>query len=320
MHGDFYGWVGIAALVARHIHCLCLEEFQRAVATVAPSCCDDGGVVVGNALVLLDDHHGGMQYIALHTARHILTLYADGIGSVCQSARVDEHIVRIGVSNGCCSQYLPLACLVYLHLNQDTLVAGIVGELIQWDILRHASHLKAGVLGVVQRLYAHAGHIHRYQADVLRGGVAAVIGDLCLQRQFSCLCAKAAQVELKRVVGKRGTAGFLRLERGNNFLRGPVHEVHAHDGVARLVVSGLGDTHNRSLHNKTAACIGIQGVLLEGNCYGSSRSATAACTYGKLHLVAYHVSSCVLHVELDSPLGLCIYCDGGRDMGIRSTC
>ena len=79
MHGDFHGRAGIVELVASHIHRLCLEEFQPSVAAVAPSGGDDWGVVVIKALVLLDDHHRCMQYIALHTTRHILTLYADWV-------------------------------------------------------------------------------------------------------------------------------------------------------------------------------------------------------------------------------------------------
>ena len=192
VHGDFHGRVGIVALVARHIHRLCLEEFQRAVAAVAPTCCHYRRVIVSKALVLLYHHHGGIQHIALHTARHILTLYADRVSSMRQSARVDEHVVRISVGNGRCGQHLPLTCLVYLHLHQNTLVAGIVRKLVQGDVLCHAANLKAGVLGVVQRLHAHTGHIHSNQTDVLCRGVASVIGNLCLQRQFSCLRAKAA--------------------------------------------------------------------------------------------------------------------------------
>ena len=320
VHGDFHGRVGIVALVARHIHRLCLEEFQRAVAAVAPACCHYRRVIVSKALVLLYHHHGGMQYIALHTARHILTLYADRVCSMRQSARVDEHVMRIGVGNGRCGQHLPLTCLVYLHLHQNTLVAGIVRKLVQGDVLCHAANLKAGVLGVVQRLHAHTGDINGNQADVLCGGVASIIGNLCLQRQFSSLRAKAAQVKFKRVVGQRGTARLLRLKRGHYFLCGPVHKVHAHDRVARLVAACLGDTHDGCLHHKTAACIGIQGVLLERYGNGSTRAATASCTYRKLHLVAYHVTCRVLHVEFDSALGLCINSECGRDMGIRSTC
>ena len=196
MHGDFHGRIGIVTLVASHIHRLCLEEFQRAVAAVAPSGGNDGGVVVVKALVLLNDHYRSVQNITFHTAGNVLALYADSVCSMRQSCWIYQNAVRICVGYGHCLQRPPVAVLVYLYGCENTLVAGIVRELIHWDVLRHASYLKAGVLGVVQGLNADAGNVNGNKADVLCSCVATVVCNNSLQWYLTCTGSKRTKVKL----------------------------------------------------------------------------------------------------------------------------
>ena len=59
------GRVGVVTLIACYVKGNGLEELHLAVVVVVPSCHDDGLVIVAHALALLDNHHGGVQNIAL---------------------------------------------------------------------------------------------------------------------------------------------------------------------------------------------------------------------------------------------------------------
>ena len=68
-------------------------------------------------------------------AADVLTMYADGICSVCQRAtqavvRVDSDTVAVGIHDRRCSECLPLVADIDLRCHEYTLIAGVVGEFI----------------------------------------------------------------------------------------------------------------------------------------------------------------------------------------------